>query len=111
MPLRLPALLATPEWSTEDGYGCGGSGTDGGDDGSISEFRRQRHLDHNKMYRDAISSTLSTFSQARGSHSAHFTVHISSSTESTLTSDPYRAPPWSASNPSSSSTNSAGLVK
>ena len=78
VPLRLPALLATPEWSTEDGYGCDGSGTDGGDGGSISEFRWQRRLDHDKMYRDAISSTLSTFSQAGGSHtvlSSQCTVH------------------------------------
>lgn len=92
VPLRLPALLATPEWSTEDGYGCDGSGTDGGDGGSISEFRRQRRLDHDKMYRDAISSTLSTFSQARGAptqcsvHSAQCTVHRVHSNEQPLSS-------------------------
>ena len=99
VPLWLPALLATPEWSTEDCYGDGGDGDDGGDGGgdvgeggdgggagdsgdgdgmggedgggcgSISEFRRQRRLERDRMYRDAIGSTLSTFSQVTTSHS------------------------------------------
>lgn len=111
VPLRLRVLLATPEWSTEDGYGSGGSGTDGGKNGCpISEFRRQRRLDHDKMYRDAISSSLSTFSQARGSHSAHFTVHSAQCTVHrvySITSNPYRAPLWSAHTPLPS-TNPAG---
>ena len=75
VPLWLPALLATPEWSTEDCYGDGGDsgdgdgGEDGGGCGSISEFRRQRRLERDRMYRDAIGSTLSTFSQVTRSHS------------------------------------------
>ena len=76
VPLWLPALLATPEWSTEDCYGDGGDsgdgdgmgGEDGGGCGSISEFRRQRRLERDRMYRDAIGSTLSTFSQVTRSH-------------------------------------------
>ena len=76
VPLWLPALLATPEWSTEDCFGDGGDGGDGdgmggeegGGCGSISEFRRQRRLERDRMYRDAIGSTLSTFSQVTRSH-------------------------------------------
>ena len=76
VPLRLPALLSTPEWSIEDCYGDGGDGMGGGMGGgcgSISEFRRQRRLERDRMYRDAIGSTLSTFSQAKSSRCRAYT--------------------------------------
>ena len=97
VPLRLPALLATPEWSTDDCYGDGGDGMGGGDGGgdggcgSISEFRRQRRLERDKMYRDAIGSTLSMFSQATSSHTQLTQLTVCTESNDRSNDRPYRA--------------------